>query len=270
LAGHRNSPRWTTEATLVTSVDDQRNEQAVPIVINFPPSRSSPAGADEIFNARSEGDDAFERSGMLESIATDMGSCLGGAVDQLGPNQTPQLQDDLNCAVWIMNIPPQADHRELLYAIRHCGRIFSCWINPPTSQHRSCASKIVFTTRRGAENFIRQVISPSGVHVLGQRITAIWNRHKYREHRNQAQSRVIRLHGPACYVNRKTLDAYFSKLFFYHTCAVVEYGVNDGMQYVDWYFGSILAQSAAAQMAISKEPLLKSIVSVEYLPDPCE
>lgn len=189
----------------------------------------------------------------------------------VGTNQDDNLDPELNCAVWIMGIHSSAGIPDLLNAVRNCGPIFSCWLNeaqPPRLPNG--ASKLVFTTRRGFENFMDQATSVEGIRVFGQRIHAQPNRSKYRANPNTEQTRVIRIWGPARYVNFDILNAYFSSLFFYHTCNVDEGPIDaGGYRYLIWTFGSILSQAQAAKKAIETEPALCDILTVVYLRDPC-
>jgi hypothetical protein len=187
-------------------------------------------------------------------------------------NGSDSVPDQLNCALFVLNLHPRARHTDLLGSIRNCGRVFSCWINRPIANHPDNAAKLVFTTRDGAEKFLNQARSSKGIHILGKRIKVLWNRHKYSGSQIQDQSRVVRINGPVRYVNRGCLREYFSKLFLYHTCAVFEGPVlPDGTRHIDWHFGSILAQAVSAKMAIEREPRFQEVgVTAEYLPDPCE
>lgn len=201
-----------------------------------------------------------------------VGNSNYGGHGGIGTNQDDELDEELNCAIWIMRIHPNAGIPDLLDAVRNCGRVFSCWLNeaqPPRLPNG--ASKLVFTTRKGYDNFMAQAHSFEGIRVFGQLITAQPNRSKYRENSHPEQSRVIRIYGPGYYNNREVLDAYFGRLFFYHTCSVVEGSLDfQGYRNVVWTFGSILSQSQAAKKAIESEPAMKDCMVVDYLPDPCE
>ncbi|KAI6082657.1 hypothetical protein F4821DRAFT_263694 [Hypoxylon rubiginosum] len=70
--------------------------------------------------------------------------------------QHPQL----NTALWITNLSPTCTHRQLLNAIRGCGKVYTTVINPPEEDtsvvpygmrptHTMSASKLVFFDRQG-------------------------------------------------------------------------------------------------------------------------
>lgn len=182
-------------------------------------------------------------------------------------NQVSDLPDHLNTCVWLEGAPSDVTYPEMVNSIRNCGKLFSLHINPAKEKHWTSAAKIAFCTRIGAERFMNQAQSFTGVSIRGRRISVRWNRNKYRENANRAESRVLRISGQARYVNYATMIEYFSRLFYFHLIRADD--LSPGVMV--WEFGSILAQAHSAKQAMEREPaLMMNSVRVEYAPDPCE
>ncbi|OBT66272.1 hypothetical protein VE03_04379 [Pseudogymnoascus sp. 23342-1-I1] len=181
-------------------------------------------------------------------------------------NQMASLPDHLNTCIWVEGAPADMTYFEMLRSIRHCGKIYSVHINPPKEKHFTAAAKIAFCTRVGAERFIQQAHSGYGIIIRGRRICVRWNRNKYRENFNRAESRVLKISGPADYVNFKVLGEYFGRLFYFNLIWVEE--VKPGVMI--WEFSSILAQAHSAKQAIEREPAMMHMVNIKYERDPCE
>jgi hypothetical protein len=185
-------------------------------------------------------------------------------------NQVDGLPDWLNTCLWIEGAPPSTKHLDVLNSIHRCGKIFSLHINAPQQQHATAAAKLAFCSREGASRYISQAQSLGGVFILGQRISVRWNRNKYRENRNQAECRVLRIRGPLPVANVQFLTGYFCKLFHFELINVREVFVNLVEMELEWEFGSILAQAQSAKLAIEREPALRGLLMVTYGRDPCE
>jgi hypothetical protein len=191
-----------------------------------------------------------------------------------GSNQDPNLPEFLNTAVWIEGIPAAATLRDLLRSIKQCDRIFTAYLNRPNGAHQTSAAKIAFFTRHGAVRFLSQVHTTAGIRILGQKLQARPNRNKYHAHTRWHESRVLRIRGPAKYVNYEFLQAYIASLVVADVLDVFEIhnpvDMIQGVTEMEWTFGSVLAQAAAVKLAIEKEPALMELLQVRYCPDPCE
>ncbi|KFY50978.1 hypothetical protein V496_09058 [Pseudogymnoascus sp. VKM F-4515 (FW-2607)] len=181
-------------------------------------------------------------------------------------NQMTSLPDHMNTCIWVEGAPADLTYFEMLRSIRHCGKVYSVHINPPREKHFTAAAKIAFCTRLGAERFFQQAHSAHGIVIRGRRICVRWNRNKYRENFNRAESRVLRISGPSNYVNYKVLGEYFGRLFYFNLIWVEE--VKPGVMI--WEFSSILAQAHSAKQAIEREPAMMHMVNIKYERDPCE
>ncbi|KFY36545.1 hypothetical protein V495_07809 [Pseudogymnoascus sp. VKM F-4514 (FW-929)] len=181
-------------------------------------------------------------------------------------NQMTTLPNHLNTCIWVEGAPGDLTYYEMLRSIRHCGKVYSVHINPPKEKHFTAAAKIAFCTRLGAERFFQQAHSAYGIIIRGRRICVRWNRNKYRENNNRAESRVLRIFGDPTYVNFQTLGEYFRRLFYFNLIWVEQ--VAPGVMI--WEFSSILAQAHSAKQAIEREPAMMNIVGIKYERDPCE
>lgn len=181
-------------------------------------------------------------------------------------NQTTSLPDHLNTCIWVEGAPADLTYFEMLRSIRHCGKVYSVHINPPREKHFTAAAKIAFCTRVGAERFFQQAHSAIGIIIRGRRICVRWNRNKYRENFNRAESRVLRISGPSAYVNFQVLGEYFAGLFYFNLIWVEELSPGNMI----WEFSSILAQAHSAKQAIEREPAMMNMVRIKYERDPCE
>ncbi|KFZ22869.1 hypothetical protein V502_02662 [Pseudogymnoascus sp. VKM F-4520 (FW-2644)] len=181
-------------------------------------------------------------------------------------NQMTSLPDHLNTCIWVEGAPADLSYFEMLRSIRHCGKVYSVHINPPKEKHFTAAAKIAFCTRVGAERFFQQAHSAIGIIIRGRRICVRWNRNKYRENFNRAESRVLRISGPSTYVNFQVLGEYFAGLFYFNLIWVEELSPGNMI----WEFSSILAQAHSAKQAIEREPAMMNMVRIKYERDPCE
>ncbi|KFY37665.1 hypothetical protein V494_04677 [Pseudogymnoascus sp. VKM F-4513 (FW-928)] len=181
-------------------------------------------------------------------------------------NQMASLPDHMNTCIWVEGAPADLTYFEMLRSIRDCGKVYSVHINPPREKHYTAAAKIAFCTRIGAERFFRQAHSLCGIVIRGRRICVRWNRNKYRENFNRAESRVLKISGDPKFVNYEVLGEYFARLFYFNLIWVEE--VTPGVMI--WEFSSILAQAHSAKQAIEREPAMMHIVRIKYERDPCE
>ncbi|KFY29956.1 hypothetical protein V493_02201 [Pseudogymnoascus sp. VKM F-4281 (FW-2241)] len=181
-------------------------------------------------------------------------------------NQMTSLPDHMNTCIWVEGAPADLTYFEMLRSIRHCGKVYSVHINPPREKHFTAAAKIAFCTRLGAEHFFQQAHSALGIVIRGRRICVRWNRNKYRENFNRAESRVLRISGNPAFVNFQVLGEYFARLFYFNLIWVEELSPGDMI----WEFSSILAQAHSAKQAIEREPAMMNIVRIQYQRDPCE
>ena len=202
-------------------------------------------------------------------------------------NQSADVPDAENTSVWITNLPPDCDHRMLLGAVRGCGKIYACVVNPPTNKvgsnakvahqrpHMTAAAKVVFFDRAGVNALFSQVAK--GEFKVGGFVPRVClNRIRSAARPYGAQCRVLHIEGPTCIVNTEFLFHYFCTKFTFEledvltlgTVSVTTHPVSDARNppvtaaanitslpraRQEWRFGSYRCQAEAARQCIYRE-----------------
>ncbi|KAI0162311.1 hypothetical protein GGR57DRAFT_517648 [Xylariaceae sp. FL1272] len=198
----------------------------------------------------------------------------------LKANQSANIPDHLNTAVWITNLPPHLDHKMLLDNIRNCGKIWAAVVNEPEAGHITSAAKVVFWDVTGAEHLLRQ--SVEGKFIVGDYIPRVRrNRIKSEAKPSGVHSRVLHIEGPSYVVNEPYLAAFFRHNDIkWQDEAVLTLMSNGNRTRLEWRFGSYRCQAESARHAIDrvKRPFnpvdqfsfqLWQDVSVYFGVDPC-
>lgn len=181
----------------------------------------------------------------------------------LPANQSEDISDDLNCSLFIVNLPPSLTTHELVASIHKLGplgRIFAIHINGPELQrnHPGCAAKVVFFKREVAHKFFTQC-EVHGFRVKGCNARVMWNRIKTSEKPHLAKSdasRVLLIGGPPTLVNSGTLTDFFHTKLEFQIDTIVTHvpgslGKEDAV--IEYRFGSFRCQAQAAKMALARE-----------------
>ncbi|KAI1139207.1 hypothetical protein F5Y05DRAFT_403778 [Hypoxylon sp. FL0543] len=205
----------------------------------------------------------------------------------LEANQSANVPFEQSTSLWLTNLPPDCTHRQLLGAIRGCGKIFAAVINPPVkavggynrgAHHMTSASKLVFFDRTGLDRLVAK--SQAGEFSVGGFVPRIrLNRIKSAPRAPGRQSRVLHIWGPSSIVNETYLNNFFQTKFTYELDRITTIATADDWTLQEWRFGSFRCQAEAAHQSISREKrrqnmsdmerLLWSNVMVEYGVDPC-
>ncbi|KAI1768493.1 hypothetical protein GGR53DRAFT_462458 [Hypoxylon sp. FL1150] len=213
----------------------------------------------------------------------------------LPANQSAPVPEELNTSLWLTNLPPTCTHRQLLSAIRGCGKVFATVINPPEEDarllalagagaprptHTTSASKLVFFDRCGADRLVAQ--SRAGRFTVGGYVPRLRpNRIKSAPREAGPQCRVLHIEGPSLIVNEFFLNNFFRAKFTYELEGVVTLAAaRDGdVTRQEWRFGSFRCQAESARQSIARERErhtdpssglhLWTQVTVHYGVDPC-
>lgn len=212
------------------------------------------------------------------------GIAPGYGGDPFNPaNQSANIRDDENTSLWMTNLPPTCDHRMLLSAIRDCGKVFACVVNPPThgkgGAHMASASKVVFFDREGAARLLRQ--AHQGLFKVGGFVPRVRpNRIKSAARDLGPHCRVLHIEGPPEVVNLESLWRFFERKFTFEVEDVVLLNQNARRVRHEWRFGSYRCQAEAARQSIHREkerfdltPEEKALwnqVNVHFGVDPCD
>ncbi|KAI3395129.1 hypothetical protein diail_1744 [Diaporthe ilicicola] len=176
-------------------------------------------------------------------------------------NQSARIPDELNCSLFLVNLPPNLTTHRLIAAIHAMGptgRIYATHINAPEPdrKHYGCAAKVIFFELAAARAFF-QACEDKGFAVDGYPVRVMWNRIKTAQQDHaRSTTRVLLIGGPPEFVNPTTLTEYFcTKLQFQIDCIITH---NDGLKgdtdaVVEYRFGSFRCQAEAAKMALVRE-----------------
>lgn len=196
----------------------------------------------------------------------------------LRANMSANIPDELNCSLFIVNLPSNLTVHRLIIAIHGLGplgRIFAIHINAPEPSrgHHGCAAKVVFFKRSVAHAFM-DICQQRGFYVDGHQARVMWNRIRTAENPSLANSdvtRVLLIGGPSSFVNPASLTEYFRKRFDFQIDEV-KTPINGapglaGQSVVEYRFGSYRCQAQAAKMALAREhPQIKCY----HRPDPLD
>ncbi|KAI1082416.1 hypothetical protein F5B20DRAFT_569096 [Whalleya microplaca] len=179
----------------------------------------------------------------------------------LEANQSANIPEELNTSIWVTNLPPSCTHRQLLGAIKGCGKVYATVINPPREsrsplnqipRHTTSASKLVFFDRAGAENLFAQ--AASGTFTVGGYVPRVRpNRIKSKPRVPGPQCRVLHIEGPSAIVDERFLTAFFQTKFTFEMEAVVTLATHGTLTRQEWRFGSFRCQAESARQAIARE-----------------
>jgi hypothetical protein len=178
----------------------------------------------------------------------------------------------VNCAVFIIHIPAQAELRELTAVIQ--GKIFSLSVTPPNSDFTGCAASVVFTTRASALAFVTRASLP-GIYIHGQRIRVTWDRNIRRPLLPGLayQSRVLQIKGPASQLDAGEFIRLFGANIRFRLVNMREWMVPGEEKIVELEFCSINGQSRIAMKlfySYIQGTWMEGLFSIQYAPDPCE
>ncbi|KAM0325755.1 hypothetical protein ACHAQA_007055 [Verticillium albo-atrum] len=195
---------------------------------------------------------------------------------RLPGNHSAKIPDAENCSFWIVNLPPDVTHRELLGCIRNTGRIHACVINPPDprNNHFTAAAKVVFFDLPAAERFLRSAYQ--GLIVGKYRARVNRNRIKSAAQPHATdQTRVLIIQGRPDFVNPQVLTRYFDSKFQYQIDHIIDAFRSPEVAIVEYRFGSYRCQAQTARMAIETEHMRGVggsgyVYDMWYGRDPCD
>ncbi|KAK6073219.1 hypothetical protein SCUP234_08817 [Seiridium cupressi] len=180
----------------------------------------------------------------------------------LADNQSANIPQWASSSVWITNLRLEANqtaYRELLFALRGCGKVYATVINAPDAVqgHLACAAKVVFFNDTGARELLRRAHTGEFI------INNVWPRVVYNRIRTPSrpagpESRVVNIIGPRSVVNVDTLMETFGRYFNFQTdeiFIVSEDVEEDGQREIEWRFASFRCQASAAMSVLERRRL---------------
>ncbi len=188
-------------------------------------------------------------------------------------NQNAVIDDAENCKVYINRLPRNVTYAQLLGAIRGCGKVKACHINPPDDHgHVGSDATVTFFSRAAALALVRQngSFGVGGTAALPQ---IRWNRQRVGPEDAAGKSRVLRITGNSQFVNLRQLTRYFQSKLTYNLEKTETIWGGPGMAQMDWYFSGWAPQAQAAKLALEVEypDVIGNMlgIRVETRHDPC-
>jgi hypothetical protein len=189
-------------------------------------------------------------------------------------NRPANIPPELNCSVWITNLPSAVDHHQLLGAIRDTGRVWACVITPPSGRYVSAAAKVTFFTAAAAQRLLARCNGPDqeGLIVGNRKASVRHDRNPVEEARDpEDHTRVLSIRGPKDIVNEAYLTNYFSRSFVYEVDEVIWLVEGEAINVLEWRFGSYRCQAQWAWRNMKDDEYLQERgVVISFERDPCD
>ncbi|KAH9221391.1 hypothetical protein DL95DRAFT_519394 [Leptodontidium sp. 2 PMI_412] len=185
-------------------------------------------------------------------------------------DQVPGLRDELNCAVWIEDLPVGITTEWFLEKV-HTGAVFALHINESTTTQQNWAAKLVFMTHVGAANFLEYMESPNGQLAFGGAARAKWNLHGHVEYQNQGESRVLKIVGRTPFMDLRFWMEFLEGIenFKYQISHAGQWDMPDGTIVVEIGFGRLDSQAMFVRKTIMEDIFCGSFADVHWAQDPC-
>ncbi|CZT43686.1 uncharacterized protein RSE6_03758 [Rhynchosporium secalis] len=186
-----------------------------------------------------------------------------------------RLEDSLNCALWLKNLPMGTTASFLTSRIR-TGRISAIHINKPLEDGQLYAAKVVFMTHIGAQRLLEYLQTAQGIEDFGGLVKSAYNWNGFLESENQERSRVIRILGRAPYMKASFWMSYLEGMvticepkFYYQTTHCHESTLPDGRLQVEIGFARVSSQAFFVRQTILDDPTFSDLLDVVWGEDPC-
>lgn len=187
-----------------------------------------------------------------------------------GTKALDNLEDHLNCSVFVKHLPEDVIFREI-FAIINTGSVICLHIMAPAVGRYFSAAKIVFKYPEGAARFIA-ANQGRQIRIRDHRLTVVYNHHGMLQHSPEHQSRVIHIEGPPSKMNEKFWRGYFESITNFN----LEYAADlptaqavDGARMMEFRFSRVEAQAQTILIAILNDRQFDGTVIARYGDDPC-
>ncbi|KAG4440161.1 hypothetical protein IFR05_004370 [Cadophora sp. M221] len=201
-------------------------------------------------------------------------SYRGDVTSKYYTSQVPGLDDELNCAIWMEDLPADTTTKWLLSKVR-TGAVFAVHINGPTYTKLLAAAKVIFMKHTGAAKLLQYLKTPEGQQAFGGKAIGKWNVHGHVEYDHQEESRVLRIIGRAPYMTLRFWMSFLKGMEaqgkFSYQLSHYQYGrMPAGELVVEIGFGRLDAQATFVRNTILRDPCFEGgLVEVEWAYDPC-
>ncbi|KAI1079750.1 hypothetical protein F5B20DRAFT_580905 [Whalleya microplaca] len=165
-------------------------------------------------------------------------------------NESVDILQTENCAVFLRNLPFNCDIPLLLGSLRNIGKIYASNIVPPSDRFDTAGAKIVFFDRSAVDNLFEQIKSKRLT--VGERFPeVVHNRHRAAAQPVSNKSRVVIIMGPPEIVNPAHLRHFFAGAnFWYDIDQITTCWEEPGQRVMEWHFSSFRCQASNAMRAI--------------------
>ncbi|CZR62311.1 uncharacterized protein PAC_12208 [Phialocephala subalpina] len=181
--------------------------------------------------------------------------------------QQRDLADDLNCALFLRNIPMSASLSGFFDMV-DTGAVYALHIMPPNGQHHTCAAKLTFMEPEGAAIFLAK--ARHGIRVAGYLLDARYNIREGYLRNTTAISRVIHVEGPEAMMTVDYWFRYFRQVCVFQWDRVVALACpRPGRKFLEFRFACINGQAQTCLQEIQQQEEFAGLVDVAYGFDPC-
>ncbi|KAI9646497.1 hypothetical protein NHQ30_004490 [Ciborinia camelliae] len=172
------------------------------------------------------------------------------------------LPDDINCCMWIINIPPEVTPGEFM-RILDCGAVAALSMVPPQKGHITQAAKATFKKISGGAELYRRARHKSGLRIRNRKIKVWYNDYGAYEWRGP-ETRFLEIEAPA------VLDERFWQSYFANWCKYIVISIASlpcrkyGFALTRFEFVRIAGQAQTCFQAIQKDEAFLGQVKVQY------
>jgi hypothetical protein len=177
------------------------------------------------------------------------------------------LPDEINCALWITNIPVSANSTDIFNTI-NVGAVASLHINQPDAYHTCKAAKLVFKEPSAAAQYL-MIATFVGIPINGSFIKAKYNRHGHLRWAG-TQTRVIKITGPDHLMDWVYWNGIFKDICHFEYDHCNELPCNEpGRKTFQFHFERIDGQAQMCLKAVFQDPNHADVYAC-YGRDRCE
>lgn len=196
------------------------------------------------------------------------GQYLGNKDSKSNKLQVPNLSDDLNCALFLRNIPANTSIADFFDSI-NTGAVYSLHIMPPNGQYATCAAKLTFMTSEAAAQFLAKI--QVGIWFDGHWLEGVYNNREGHLRNTMAFSRVIFVEGPGPMMTVDYWFRYFRQVSIFQWDRVLEHGsLKPGYKCLEFRFARVNGQAQTCIQQIQNQEEFEGLVTAWYGFDPCD
>lgn len=179
------------------------------------------------------------------------------------------LADQLNCALWLTNLPPDCKEWEVLSVV-DTGAVIACKITRPQGTFVKAAAKLGFKHPEAAARFIRRCSGLGRIMIRDHTVRVAYNEWGCIRYRNKKRTRVLSIEGPAEHVDYDDRKGYFDCFCDYEMSGWQRASSEiPGYRVLIWEFARINGQATQCLNGLMCHPVYGEFLTVKFAPDPC-